>query len=211
MQLFPTDDLSKTIVTQAGELAGAVVMPRKLDQERTELSKEQTSSLFFSDAAMIGIVSAMPGPRFCWHINHHFCTSFVNVPEDTIQMIVDKDGKATRHKKKSRGAIPSLFGENEADNSTSEGGSMEFSFPVYCHDKPGSNSRYLLYKLKSGGALLLPGEKNRRYDYLWLVQTADPEHDAHMVMDVLRQMPEIQVAQLLDAADMEKSRENLLL
>lgn len=211
MQLFSADDLSRTVVTQTGELASATLVTRKSERESIELSQEQTSSLFFSDAAMIGIVSGLPGPRFCWLLNNHFRTSFFNIPEDTIHMVVDKDGKATRHKKKNKAPMPSLFGEAEVNTSAEAGASMEFFFPVYCHAKPGGNSRYLLYKLKSAGASLLPGEKNRRYDYLWLVQTADPEHDAHLVIDVLRQIPEIQIAQLLDAADMEKSRENLLL
>lgn len=211
MQLFSADDLSRTVVTQTGELASATLVTRKSERESIELSQEQTNSLFFSDTAMIGIVSGLPGPRFCWLLNTHFCTSFYNIPEDTIHMVVDKDGKATRHKKKSKAPMPSLFGETEVNTSAEGNTSMEFFFPVYCHAKPGSNSRYLLYKLKAEGTSLLPGEKNRRYDYLWLVQTSDPEHDAHLVIEVLRQIPEIQLAQLLDAADMEKSRENLLL
>lgn len=208
MELFPADNLSQTIVNNSGRLATAA--SRKQERDRTELSQEDTNDLFFADAAMVGIVAGMPGPRFCSLLNSHFRTSFFNIPEDTIQMVIDKDGKETR-KKKNKGPLPSLFGADEGIVEQVQRSNLEFFFPVYCHTKPGSNSRYLLYKLKSGAVSLLPDDKTRRYDYLWLVQTADPEHDAHLVTEILRSMPEVQVAQLLDATDMEKSRENLLL
>jgi len=39
---------------------------------------------FFSDTALIGIVSALPGYRFCWLINERFDMDFVRDPASDI-------------------------------------------------------------------------------------------------------------------------------
>ncbi|MCB0696655.1 MAG: IPExxxVDY family protein [Chitinophagaceae bacterium] len=46
---------------------------------------------FFSDTAMIGIGSAMPGYRFCWAINRDFDFDFVREPEYDVEYRPAKD------------------------------------------------------------------------------------------------------------------------
>lgn len=83
-----------------------------------------------------------------------------------------------------------------------------YYFPTYQHDVPNSNYKYLLYKLKSGKETLLPETKH--LDYLWLVQTARPEHDAHLLYNQVKNIPEVQLAQLLATDQIKKSLNNLL-
>ena len=83
----------------------------------------------------------------------------------------------------------------------------EYIFPVYIHEVPGCEYKYLLYKLKSGTESLLP--ETRQLDYLWLVQTANPEEDAQEILAGLQQVNEIQFARLLPAEQL-KSLINLL-
>ena len=54
-----------------------------------------TSSMqndFFEDTAMIGIVSAQQGYRFCWLINRHFNINFTRDPEQNL-FLKKKDNK----------------------------------------------------------------------------------------------------------------------
>src|SRR4051812_42346430 len=101
---------------------------------------------FFADAAMIGIVSAMPAYRLCWMLNERFDINFVREPEQDIMM-----------KKKN----------------------VSYCFPIYQYDLPNSGHKYLLYKLKNGKETLLP--ETKQLDYLWLLQTGDPEADAYRI------------------------------
>ncbi len=41
---------------------------------------------FFEDAAMIGIVTAMPAYHLCWLLNKHFDIEFVRKPEQDISL-----------------------------------------------------------------------------------------------------------------------------
>jgi hypothetical protein len=83
----------------------------------------------------------------------------------------------------------------------------DYFFPVYRYDLPNSSHQYLLYKLKNGKESLLPETKNM--DYLWLIRTSDPENDAYQLAADLRNLPDIQLAQLLNPAQL-KSLNNLL-
>jgi hypothetical protein len=130
---------------------------------------------FFGDAAMIGIVSAQPGYRFCWMLNRHFDIDFKNYPEQNISL-----------KRK----------ENT------------FHFPTYQYDIDNCEHKYLLYKLKNGSETLI--QETKQLDYLLLIQTADPDHDAHILLKELRNIPDVQLAQMLEADQIKKSLSNLL-
>jgi hypothetical protein len=54
---------------------------------------------------------------------------------------------------------------------------------------------------------LLP--ETRQLDYLWLIQTAEPEHDALLILSELKRMNEVQLSQMLTAGQL-KNMENLL-
>jgi len=83
----------------------------------------------------------------------------------------------------------------------------QFECPVYVYYLPNSNYKYLLYKLKNGADSLIP--EARQLDYIWLVQTANPETDAQEILSELRQWGEIQLAQILSPIQL-KSLSNLL-
>ncbi len=84
----------------------------------------------------------------------------------------------------------------------------QYYFPIYQYDFPNSNYKYLLYKLKNGSESLLP--ETRQLDYLWLIQTANPDEDADKIAAELKNIQEIQLAQLLIPGQL-KSLNNLLL
>ena len=130
---------------------------------------------FFAGTAMIGIVNAMQGYRFCWMINKHFDHNFCRDPELDISL----------QKKDSR-----------------------FCFPVYTYEMPNSSHRYVIYKLKNGNEALLP--EIRQLDYLWLIQTADPEHDAAAIISELKNLPDIQLARALISGEL-KNVKNLIM
>ncbi len=157
---------------------------------------------YFGGAAMIGISSALPGHRFCWLLNQHFETNFASQPESTICMAEAKSGKKTV---KYLGTSPqaSIFDEMpEPDGEL-------FYFPTYCHTFPNTVYNYVLYQLKCGNACLLPEVKH--LDYLWLLQTAEPHHDAHIVLAELRNLTEVQLAQELTTEQLKKNMSNLLM
>ncbi len=129
---------------------------------------------FFDDAAMIGIVTAMPAYHLCWLLNNHFDIEFVREPEQNISL---------------------------QKNDTL------YNFPIYQYDLPNSEQKYFLYKLKDGKEPLLP--ETKQLDYLWLIQTVDPETDAEFIARELKNIPDIQLAQKL-APDQLKSLNNLL-
>ena len=68
-------------------------------------------------------------------------------------------------------------------------------FPIYQYCSPTSGSRYILYKLKNQKESLLPEVK--QLDYLWMVQSNSPDHDAQNITQHLRDIPEVQLAQVL--------------
>ena len=84
----------------------------------------------------------------------------------------------------------------------------QYFFPIYKYDLPNSTHKYLLYKLKNGTESLLP--ETRQLDYLWLLQTGDPDEDAQNIARELRNIPDIQLAQILVPGQL-KSVNNLLI
>jgi hypothetical protein len=129
---------------------------------------------FFDEAAMIGIVTALPGYQLCWLLNRHFEIEFTREPDQDIPL-QRKDNK--------------------------------YHFPIYQYNLPNSTHKYLLYKLKDGKEPLLP--ETKQLDYLWLIQTASPETDALSIAAELKNIPDIQLAQIL-ASEQMKSLNNLL-
>jgi hypothetical protein len=134
---------------------------------------------FFEDTAMIGIVTAQPAYRFCWMLNNYFDINFIRDPEQNLAL-----QKKDKEKK-----------ENE------------YKFPIYCYGLPNCYHEYRLYKLKNGAESLLP--ETKQMDYLWLLKTANPKADAHFIINELKNIADVQLAQLL-AADQLKSINNLL-
>ena len=93
-------------------------------------------------------------------------------------------------------------------NITSQKKDDQYFFPVYKYDLPNSSHRYLLYKLKNGVELLLP--ETKQLDYLWMVQTADPTEDVKRIANGVRNMPDIQLAQIFAPGQL-KNLNNLLI
>ena len=83
----------------------------------------------------------------------------------------------------------------------------KYYFPIYQYTLPNSNHKYLLYKLKNGNEFLLP--ETRQLDYLWLIQTATPNDDALEIARELRNIPDVQLAQIIEADEL-KNLNNLL-
>jgi hypothetical protein len=84
----------------------------------------------------------------------------------------------------------------------------QYYFPIYNYDLPNSSHKYLLYKLKNGTESLLP--ETKQLDYLWLIQTADPEGDVINIAREIRNIPDIQLAQILVPSQL-KNVNNLLI
>ena len=61
--------------------------------------------------------------------------------------------------------------------------------------------------IKNGNESLLP--ETRQLDYLWLIQTATPNDDALHIANELRNIADVQLAQIL-APDQLKNINNLL-
>lgn len=79
--------------------------------------------------------------------------------------------------------------------------------PVYQYQQPNSANRYLLYKLKTENASLLP--EIGHMDYVWLVQTGTHDTDAAGIYNGLRKIQDIILCQVLDRKQM-KNLKNLL-
>lgn len=72
-------------------------------------------------------------------------------------------------------------------------GKQEY-FPVYQYCLV-NGYRHLLYKLKTDKEVLLPEIK--QLDYLWLIQSSTSDADANDIIQHLRNIPDIQLAQSL--------------
>lgn len=83
-----------------------------------------------------------------------------------------------------------------------------FSFAVYQSPVPRSAFCYTLYKLKMEEVHLLPSLKN--IDYIWMIADDDAEYSAMQYLKLLRKIPEIQFASLLEK-DKIKNIEYLIL
>jgi hypothetical protein len=130
---------------------------------------------FFSDAALIGIVSPVPAYQFCWMLNQHFDMDFVRDAEHDICL-------------------------------QSKGNEQHY-FAVYQYAAPLNGPKYVLYKLKSNKEVLLPEAKG--LDYLWMVQSSCPDTHAEQLTDLLRCIPQVQMAQMI-APNQLKNLNNLL-
>jgi hypothetical protein len=82
-----------------------------------------------------------------------------------------------------------------------------YYFAVYQYCVPLSGCKHLLYKVKNEKETILPEAK--QLDYIWLIQNYNIEDDAATIAQLLRTLPDIQLAQQLDA-DKMKSLSNLL-
>jgi hypothetical protein len=80
-------------------------------------------------------------------------------------------------------------------------------YAIYQYCVPLNGARYLLYKLKSDKQSLLPEAKN--LDYLWMIQSSAPGTHAQQITEFLKQMPEVQMAQILPP-DKLKNISNLI-
>jgi len=60
-----------------------------------------------------------------------------------------------------------------------------------------NGNSYLVYKLKHEKESLLPEVK--QLDYLWMIQGGTAEDDAEQIANYLREIPEVQLAQILQA------------
>jgi hypothetical protein len=80
-------------------------------------------------------------------------------------------------------------------------------FSLYQYSLPLNGCRYLLYKLKSDKEALLPEVK--QLDYLWMIQSTTAENQAEHIMQRLRNIPDVQLAQILPTEKL-KHRNHLL-
>jgi hypothetical protein len=131
---------------------------------------------FFSDTALIGIVSPLPAYRFCWMLNQKFDMDFVRDAESDI----------------------CVSGANQEE---------AHYYSLYKYSAPLNGNKYLLYKLKCDKESLLPEVK--QLDYLWMIQSTTPETDAANLTQYLRDIPDVQLAQVL-AADKLKNLNHLI-
>lgn len=69
-------------------------------------------------------------------------------------------------------------------------------FSLYEYSIPFSSCRHLLYKLRSDKKVLLPEIK--QLDYLWLISSPTAEEEASIIINYLRNLPDVQLAQFLD-------------
>lgn len=97
--------------------------------------------------------------------------------------------------------------EPEMDVCLQSGKTKQHYFPIYVYCLPTNGMKYFLYKLKSDKEALLPEVK--QLDYLWMVQSNSPEHDAQEIVNHLRDLPEVQLAQVL-ATDKLKNLNHLI-
>jgi len=82
-------------------------------------------------------------------------------------------------------------------------------FPLYQHQNPLEGAQHYLYGLRSRQReVLLPEVKT--LDFLWMIQTAQSEEDADRYAELLRTLPDIQLATVI-LPDHLKHKANLLL
>ena len=71
----------------------------------------------------------------------------------------------------------------------------EHYFSIYKYCAPLNGNKYLIYQLKHDKESLLPEVK--QLDYLWMIQSNSPEHDATEIANHLRNIPDVQLAQVI--------------
>lgn len=73
---------------------------------------------------------------------------------------------------------------------------QEHFFSLYQYEVPYSSCKHLLYKLRSEKKALLPEIK--QLDYLWLISSPTAEEEAMVIAHHLRNIADVQLAQILD-------------
>ncbi|MBS1645585.1 MAG: IPExxxVDY family protein [Bacteroidetes bacterium] len=86
-------------------------------------------------------------------------------------------------------------------------GNKECILPVFQYAAPYNGPRYTLYQLKVANHRLLPELKT--LDYLIMVQSSFPEEITYNLAQQIRQIPNIQLAKIINPFDLKK-RNNLL-
>ena len=97
--------------------------------------------------------------------------------------------------------------EPELDICLQSGKDHQHYFGIYQYTVPLNGARYLLYKLKNDKQNLLPETKG--LDYLWMIQSSCSDTQATQISGLLRTLPDVQMAQVLDVQKM-RSLNNLL-
>lgn len=70
-------------------------------------------------------------------------------------------------------------------------------FPLYQYAIPSNGSIFSIYTLKTGNEVLLPEIK--QLDYLWMIESSFAETEADEIAIYLRNLQDIQLAQILSA------------
>lgn len=88
-----------------------------------------------------------------------------------------------------------LVRDPESDICLQDSQDNEHFFPIYKYCAPMNGNRYLIYRLKTDKESLMP--EIRQLDYLWMIQSNTPESDAAAITQSLRDISDIQLAQVL--------------
>ena len=83
----------------------------------------------------------------------------------------------------------------ESDICIQDAQKQEHYFSIYKYCTPLNGNKYLIYKLKHDKESLLP--EVRQLDYLWMIQSNAPETDASVITGYLRDIPDVQLAQVI--------------
>ncbi|MEO6833097.1 MAG: IPExxxVDY family protein [Chitinophagaceae bacterium] len=134
---------------------------------------------FFEDSLLVGVACPVSSYRLCWLLNRTLNFSFYRKTKMDIELI-SKESKGKKEK---------------------------IVLPVYHYLSPFNGPRYTLYQLKVGSLRLLPELK--ALDYLVMVQSGTPEETTAQFAQYLKQIPLIQLAQIINPLEL-KSRNNLL-
>jgi hypothetical protein len=98
--------------------------------------------------------------------------------------------------------------ESELDICVQPAPDRQIFFPIYQYYIPLSGGRYLIYKLKNGKDFLL--QELRQLDYLWMIQSHNADKDAESIIQELRHINDLQLAQIIPL-DRLKNKDNLLI
>ncbi len=101
-----------------------------------------------------------------------------------------------------------LVREPELDIQIKSASGNEVFFPIYQYHFPVGGGRYLIYKLKNGDDFLL--QEVKQLDYLWLVQGNNADASALDIIQKLRNLSDVQLAQLI-APERLKNLNHLLI
>ncbi|MBS1774156.1 MAG: IPExxxVDY family protein [Bacteroidetes bacterium] len=145
---------------------------------------------FFSDTALIGIVCPLSPHRFCHELNSKLDMNFARKPESDPAIQIKKEEKKGR-----KNAAPELQPVTNADD--------KVYFHFFEYQLPLNGGRYALYKLKNGNEVLLPEVK--QLDYLWMIECAGAEEEAENILHLLRNLSDIQLAQIIPAEQLKHS------